>query len=207
MQLENLQVPEPIGRMEVSAPVTARLTVRQHDLFGDDAQAEYRELVHLINRLSSRLGAEAVVRSQLRGSAQPERGCRYVPLAGQKHMPANQLSHPTTFRASNTSALQKLKIGRLTSDQSLPRPLLLYEPPRPIELVSVAPDGPPQCVWLGRRRQNVTQHWGPERIETGWWRGPPMRRDYYRIETETGSRLWVFRRLQDGRWFLHGEFV
>ncbi len=53
---------------------------------------------------------------------------------------------------------------------------------------------------------------GPERIETGWWRGGhhvPMvgvARDYYRIETAAGRCYWVFRRLPAGPWFLHGMF-
>jgi protein ImuB len=52
----------------------------------------------------------------------------------------------------------------------------------------------------------LAQHWGPERIETAWWRGRSVRRDYYRVETAEGSRYWLFRRLTDGQWFLHGEF-
>jgi protein ImuB len=183
LQLENLQVPEPIDRVELAAPITARLAVRQQELFDDGHGAQSRELAELIDRLSSRLGIQRVVRPQLGASALPERACRYVPLAGG--------SKPR----STTS----------TTNAALPRPLLLFAP-RPIELVSVAPDGPPQCVWLGHGRQNVTQSWGPERIETGWWRGPPVARDYYRIETEEGSRLWVFRRLSDGQWFAQGEF-
>ena len=37
---------------------------------------------------------------------------------------------------------------------------------------------------------------GPERIETLWWRGPSVRRDYYRVATESGRHLWMFRRLR-----------
>jgi protein ImuB len=47
---------------------------------------------------------------------------------------------------------------------------------------------------------------GPERIETGWWRGDDIGRDYYMAETKQGTRWWMFRRLMDGRWFLHGCF-
>lgn len=35
--------------------------------------------------------------------------------------------------------------------------------------------------------------WGPERIETGWWKGPSIRRDYYRIETDRSQWWWIFR--------------
>lgn len=42
----------------------------------------------------------------------------------------------------------------------------------------------------------------PERIESGWWDGAGVARDYYVAETREGSRLWVFR--ECGRWYLHG---
>lgn len=48
--------------------------------------------------------------------------------------------------------------------------------------------------------------WGPERIETGWWRGPMVRRDYFRAQTNGGRHVWIFRQLDQGSWFLHGWF-
>jgi protein ImuB len=48
---------------------------------------------------------------------------------------------------------------------------------------------------------------GPERIESGWWDGRDVRRDYYVAHTSDGMRLWVFcERHAQGRWFLHGVF-
>ena len=48
---------------------------------------------------------------------------------------------------------------------------------------------------------------GPERIESGWWDGHDVRRDYYVARTQAGVRLWVFReRTPERRWFLHGIF-
>ena len=53
---------------------------------------------------------------------------------------------------------------------------------------------------------------GPERIETYWWSGTDVRRDYYVAREQGGSRLWVFRErggAKDGQknWFLHGIFA
>ncbi|HJS39615.1 MAG TPA: DNA polymerase Y family protein, partial [Burkholderiales bacterium] len=45
---------------------------------------------------------------------------------------------------------------------------------------------------------------GPERIESGWWDGGDVRRDYYVAECE-GALGWIFRAC-DG-WFLHGLFA
>ncbi len=48
---------------------------------------------------------------------------------------------------------------------------------------------------------------GPERIESGWWDGHDVRRDYYVAQNRAGVRLWIFRERPPGqRWFLHGVF-
>ncbi|HEY1026024.1 MAG TPA: DNA polymerase Y family protein [Pseudomonas sp.] len=49
---------------------------------------------------------------------------------------------------------------------------------------------------------------GPERIESGWWDGADIRRDYYVVETRTGQRGWAFRTVGDsGPLLLHGWFA
>ncbi len=56
-------------------------------------------------------------------------------------------------------------------------------------------------------RERVTLLAGPERIESGWWDGDDVRRDYFVAEDSRGSRLWVFReRGGERRWYLHGIF-
>ena len=48
---------------------------------------------------------------------------------------------------------------------------------------------------------------GCERIETGWWDGLEVARDYYIVTTETGERLWVYRDMYGDRgWYLQGVF-
>jgi protein ImuB len=48
---------------------------------------------------------------------------------------------------------------------------------------------------------------GPERIETGWWDGRDVSRDYYTARDGAGTRLWIYReRRSPVRWFLHGVF-
>ena len=49
---------------------------------------------------------------------------------------------------------------------------------------------------------------GPERIETGWWDGGPVRRDYYVVQTRKGQRAWAFTAPgQTGPFMLHGWFA
>jgi protein ImuB len=48
---------------------------------------------------------------------------------------------------------------------------------------------------------------GPERIESGWWDGADVRRDYYIARSPGGGRLWVYHERRHGAWFLHGIFA
>jgi len=48
---------------------------------------------------------------------------------------------------------------------------------------------------------------GPERIESGWWDGAGVARDYYRMRTRSGAEFWVFRDRARGGWYLHGYFL
>lgn len=49
---------------------------------------------------------------------------------------------------------------------------------------------------------------GPERIETCWWSGKHIRRDYYVAKEANGSRLWIYReKTAERNWYLHGVFA
>jgi protein ImuB len=46
----------------------------------------------------------------------------------------------------------------------------------------------------------------PERIESGWWDGSDVGRDYYAISTGRGQRLWIYEDHATRSWYLHGLF-
>lgn len=49
---------------------------------------------------------------------------------------------------------------------------------------------------------------GPERIESGWWDGDDVRRDYYLIETRSGQQGWAYRAVgEEGPLWLQGWFA
>jgi protein ImuB len=81
------------------------------------------------------------------------------------------------------------------------RPLWLLPIPR--RLPSTADSLP--CY---RDSQVLCIEQGPERIESGWWDGNEIARDYYIASSVDGERLWVFRDRRTGRdWYLHGFFA
>jgi protein ImuB len=97
-----------------------------------------------------------------------------------------------------------------------PRPIRLFGRPEPIEAIAEVPDGPPVRFRWRRVLHQVAHAEGPERIAMEWWRdqkGRALTRDYFRVESREGVRVWVFREglygreLMEPRWFLHGLFA
>ena len=70
------------------------------------------------------------------------------------------------------------------------------------------PQLPPRPCWLltEPRRIDPPQQLlaGPERIESGWWDGADVARDYYLARDTDGAQLWVFHDLRSGIWCVHG---
>jgi protein ImuB len=205
LQLDRLALPGPISRIELSVLTAAPLIAYQQDLFAESSSQENgRHLAVLVDRLSNRLGRESVVRAKPLADAQPEFAVRYEPLAGVLNRRTINKKVPRRQKAKKKNAAA----NQQEIEQNNPplRPLQLQTEPLALEVVSVVPDGPPIHFNLHGAQHRVAQTWGPERIQTGWWRGQYIQRDYYRVETTVGIRFWLFRRLQDQKWFLHGVF-
>jgi protein ImuB len=170
----------------------------------------------LVDRLSNRLGCAAVVQTALLADAQPEYACVDVPLAGAAAVLVTKTRAAHPKKKSGKKNLRHIRRYDLLSFAPDERPLELLRQPARIEIVSLDPHGAPAQFRFAGRSYQVAYAWGPERIETGWWRtarGEPdarktfVRRDYYRVETASGARFWIFCRLEGPQWFLHGRFV
>ena len=215
LRLETVRFREPVTAVRVSVHASGSLQFEQQELFADAASRRSpAQLAVLVDRLSSRLGRESVLRAQVLPEAQPEYACRYLPLAGTKYE-VRSTKYKGRRKKKDAQPFSANKPKRKNKKQSVAirarpvigeRPLHLRSSPAPLSAVSIAPDGPPVQFRFEGRDHRIAAAWGPERIETGWWRSSCVRRDYYRVETTTGHRFWLFRRLQDGRWFLHGHF-
>lgn len=210
LQLENLTLPEPVENISIEAMRTARLEEHQAQFWHTPGSlTNSPRLRGMIERLASRLGPQRVSRVRLRHDAQPEYAFTCEPLT----TPSQALPTPTRTRTptKKTSAAGEnasLTEGQFTKTpwRILERPLLLLSPPQEIEVTAIAPEGPPaRFRWQGKWR-TIVKHWGPERIDVGWHRGPSVRRDYYRVETDDGQRAWLFQDRIRGGWKLHGFF-
>ena len=152
-------------------------------------------LLRLLERLYARLGPEQVQRVLPVADFRPERARVVVPAQGP--LPAL----PAAAAAAAVAAVAE-------RPPHSPPPLPLHHPtwllPEPLPLAER--DALP---WLqGRALQLIS---GPERIETGWWDGAVVARDYYIGMLEDGGLVWVFRNrvpTASGavHWHLQGRF-
>ena len=78
-----------------------------------------------------------------------------------------------------------------------PRPLWLLAEPLSLEVR----DGWP---WLDGRLELEPER---ERIDSGWWDGHAVARDYFVAASPEGERFWIYRDIRGRRgWYLHGFF-
>ncbi len=204
-KLEGLHLPGGAGGVTLWARRVESLDGWQDELF-DTGRSDAEGLAELADRLANRLGPRAVVRPQPVGDHQPEQAVEYLPLVdcGMRNGECGMGKSECGTRSAEPELL--------TSNFSLPaspfqrRPLRLL--PRPVEIAAIAvvPDGPPSRLRWQSSPETVVECTGPERLETGWWRGRHIRRDYFRVTCESGRRCWLFRDRQNGKWFLHGWF-
>lgn len=178
--------------IRLSALAVEHLDAIQSGL-ADDNHAD--DLAGLIDRLSARFGARRLTRQ----------------LPCNTHIPEFAVANiPAQFaRADGLAPV-------VHDNPALPRPLRLFARPEPIETVAEVPEGPPARFRWRHVLHEVAAVEGPERIAMEWWRdedGNALTRDYFRVESKQGVRVWLYREGLYGRettaprWFLHGLFA
>lgn len=181
-RLAALTLPEPVRAIELrSGAVVSRKpaaeSLWQPGEHGGRADGESGEL---IEHLQARLGHEAVYGLQVQASHRPE----------------------SAWVATDLPLAHKSAAAKNAASPAPPWPAFR----RPVWLLRV-PEILNEREGLPRRRGPLELLGGPERLETAWWDGGDIARDYYVARDIHGVRLWIFReRLAPHRWFLHGVF-
>ncbi len=191
---------ERLGQLQMAAPTLELRLHCQHlvqasapngELFPSRAGAA-EGLTRLIERLRARLGDAQVLGLQAVADHRPEHASRALPVQGLAAVPAGAAA---ASRFHTTP-------GPLVP-LPLHRPAWLMPEPLPLAERDALP------LLEGRPLQLLS---GPERIETGWWDGHSVARDYFIAQAHDGSLVWVWRgRLPAAQgevnWFLQGRFA
>jgi protein ImuB len=151
--------------------------VLQSDFFTRDAESA-QQLAQVLDRLRARLGTDSVQVTRSFPDYRPEHAWRTA-NAGQGGVATGFDSLPVTRSV-------KTRCGTTPNyTVDAPRPCWLL--PQPIAVTA------PHTVLSG-----------PERVESGWWDGGDVARDYYLVRGSDGARQWIFQDLRSHQWFLHG---
>jgi protein ImuB len=186
--------------VRLTVPRAEPLAPSQLALEGGEARAR-ENIAALVDRLSTRTGRRRIQRLVPRDT--------HIPEQAQLALPAVECRAPADWTDAAPAP----------GDPPM-RPLHLFDPPQPIEVVAQVPDGPPHRFRWRRALHEVTRFEGPERIAPEWWKardgalhGHDRTRDYYRVEDARGRRFWIFRHGLYGLeaahpgWFVHGLFA
>ena len=140
---------------------------------------------HFLNRVSMRLGTDSITRWH----------------SAESHIPEKSfITSGAMWSEPFFGWLPKIYL----------RPTVLFNP----EPVKIQDNFFPlkKFKWRGRWFNSIFKT-GPERISPEWWFDDPNWRtgvrDYWRIDTETGERLWLYYAhggLKTGGWFCQGCF-
>jgi protein ImuB len=171
----------------VTEPLHPRQSRGRFDPAGGGAEeAGQAALGVMMSKLGARIGLEAITRLHPGDSHIPEKTARVMAAAWSE--PAGDWPRPPR-----------------------PRPVVLFRP----EPVTAPEDPAVPARFRWRRRDFATASAsGPERIAPEWWLDEPEwrsgTRDYWRVETAGGERLWLFHAhggAVSGGWFCHGVFA
>jgi protein ImuB len=187
-RLEALALPEPVRHLHLVAGRLQRFIAASSELWtagqhgGSAAAAQSPEF---LQTLMARLGEAAV----------------HGLSAVDEHRPEWQWQSCWP----GAGAVDTAADGRTASFPASPRPLGLLATPLPLDAVCDAAGRVRQLLHAGHDLQLVS---GPERIESGWWDGADVARDYYIARATDGAQWWIFRDCAaPRRWFVHGCFT
>jgi protein ImuB len=170
-----------IDQLRLEATQVEPLAATQIGTQAGGQGADPDRLADLITRIGTRIGLGNVQRFLPADSHIPERGFLIAPAAF------------STVR------------GGFQAPR--PRPLRLF-PPEPI--LAEGPVPPDRFRWR-RLALNTARAIGPERIAPEWWLADEAwhtgLRDYWKVDTREGRRLWLFYTPQNPGWFVQGEFA
>ena len=173
-----------IDALRLSAPLTEAMAPEQiGEQHGGGPTIRHEDaLADLLSSVGNRIGFDRVQRLLPADSLIPERSFVLAPAAYSN-------AETASFRAGPA------------------RPITLF-PPEPVTATSGTP--PASFRWR-RMRFTTLRATGPERITPEWWFDDPAwrsgLRDYWRIETQEGPRLWLFTTPQTRDWYMQGEFA
>jgi protein ImuB len=180
LRLERIELAGPVAAIRLAVVDAPPAHPGQLDLFRARRDAEQLEAA--VERLRSRFGRDGAV----------------SPLLVETHRPESRLA----WRDYDLGDEPRLARGQFEIPDG--RVLRVFSPPQP--LTPEEQTGRVVCFTGTGLSCQVARISQPFRLSGEWWTDDEFARDYYIVLTRDGRLLWVFRTLDAGVWFAHGEF-
>ena len=179
LKLASIQLDWEFSSIELSSSQLIPIQLFHDDLF--DPKIDQQQFNQLIDKLSSRLGHNALFRV----TTAPE------------HLP--ELCNDRQYAVQEPTNNHKYLIDtdhKTPSNQLLDQPLWLLENPQRLAQQHTQPlhEGPLSIIH------------GPDRVTSHWW-SKLQSRDYFIARQCNGRLLWIFFDRGERSWFLHGLFA
>ncbi len=218
-RLAQASVPAPVRGLRLHAEELPPFVPAGADLFAPNA-AQTLAWPQLRERLRARLGAAQVFTLNVLPDHRPER-------AWQRQVDATRTAPASVERSLLRCSSPPASVERSLLRCSSTKQSAIVQPGKPGPTrataavaetearyaFSVRTITPLRPGWLlsrpiPLRSREIRVLSGPERIESGWWDGGDVRRDYYVVETAEGQRAWAYRPSgEEGPFMLHGWFA
>jgi protein ImuB len=213
-KLTRLELRAPVRRLELISGSLRPLSADSLDAFAGSKHGGRDTAPQLVERLRARLGEDAVYGVMPFPEHRPEAAWRRVrDLDPARAAERGAAGHGGRAIVAGTTRGGTTR-GGWGAGGGMMRPVWLLEEPQPLT-------------------GGVVLEEGPERIESGWWDGRGVARDYYVARqaaqgagadehvpdpgdearfgegtaSRGGAKLWVFQERRSQNWYLHGVFA
>jgi len=193
IRFDRLALPEPVISIRLRSSRGQALQPEEGRLFRTRDRGYSRSIAHLTERLSARMGDDCVYGVTTAAEHRPQ----YAWTTAEAEPQASRLTPCAAIPNPQAHSPLLLADIRRTSSLLLRRPLWMLPEPLPLTIREGNPEYSGPLKLLD----------GPERLETGWWDGNGIARDYYVAVNPKGIHLWIYRnRNKEASWHLHGIF-
>jgi protein ImuB len=190
LQLEQFSGLPEVDNLALMATELSPVQLQTDDLFRDnrfeltddptEKAGEFRQGNLLLNTFRARLGPKTCFGLSMANDHRPEKAWKLIRFSQKDYWYPEKTETHTPRPTYLLSTPKRLTVKHVSGQLESGYPASSH--PTELELLQ-----------------------GPERIDYGWW-DQDSPRDYFIARHYSGALYWVFNRIDNGAWYLHGIF-
>ncbi|MBI4511834.1 MAG: DNA polymerase Y family protein [Deltaproteobacteria bacterium] len=212
VQLAERKLDHRVTAIQAQVSEEGNIVTGEQDLFDRTAPSP-AAVDEAIAKLRALLGENAALGTKLCDRHRPEGAFERVPFVPPSKRQARR-APPIIIGGQQARRAPPIIIGGQQARRARPENpwspglgvLRLLDSPMALGLESQQPPSLGATIKVAGVYREIVLAKGPTRLEGEWWTCAPLARDYYEVETDDGSRFWLYLDHADGHIYLHGWF-